>query len=164
MTTTAGDRGTRVFTLSGSKQRLDVLTPPEVSILRDTTKGVVTILSEVSRRATIEDAVDGTDGPPVLEAQRTGVDTVAGRACDVWRIIEADDVVDACVTTSIPPIHIGKHASWEARAPGFVLRVRVVDARGFVRLDRVVVRIVEKPIPPATFEIPAGYETVHGTR
>jgi hypothetical protein len=96
----------------------------------------------------------------VIEAHRTGVDTVVGRACDVWKITDADGVVDACFATGIPPIRLGKQAAWEATAPGFLLRVRIVDARGLVRLDSVVVQIVEKPIPAATFEIPAGYTTV----
>ena len=94
-----------------------------------------------------------------------GVDTVAGHACEVWRITEADDVVDACVTTSIPSIQIGVHAAWEGRAPGFPLRVRVVHvASGIERVNTVVVKIDEKPISPATFEIPAGYRIVHATR
>jgi hypothetical protein len=164
MTTTVGNRGTSVFTLSGSKQRMDFPPPHGGSIIRDTTTGEITIVSAESRLATIEDAIEGTGGPPVVEAHKTGVDTVAGRACDLWRITEADDVVDACVATSIPPIRIGKHAAWEARAPGFPLRVRVVDSGGVERLSSVVVQIVERPIPAATFEVPAGYKTVHAAQ
>jgi hypothetical protein len=164
MTTTVGDRGTRVFTFSGSKQRVDFLKLHGGSMFRDTTTGELTILSDESRVATIEDAVEGTGGSPVVEAQRTGVDTVAGRACDLWRITETDDVVDVCVTTSIPSIRIGKHSAWEARAPGFPLRVRIVDADGIERASSVVVQIVEKPVSAATFEIPAGYTTVHAAK
>ena len=160
-----------VYIVKGTKMRFNVPVAGSYAIL-DTTTHKMTTVTDSRKTAMVLDmsgAFNKNAGPNMTKAsiEKTGkTDTVAGYACDVWKVTEPNgSKTDLCVADGISfPISGREAPAWASElGNGFPLRAITTDGSGKETNHMLVTQIDKKTIDDAQFTVPPDYKTVDMT-
>lgn len=102
-----------------------------------------------------------------VEATKTGeTKTIAGRSCEVWKVVSDNNTVEACMTKGIGTFMMPKNPMARDNTPAWAkelmdegaMPLEVVEIKNGDRsVNMIATKIEEKSLPADLFEIPEGY-------
>lgn len=173
-TTHKGDaKTTMVYAVKGDKFRLDMPKNArgdagymlfdnglkKMFMVSDTRKSAIAI--DMAKAKADAAAASKADPPKVTKTGKS--DTVAGYACEIWKIEQKDRKTEACMADGLAWFSAGGSDadSWLNDMSGrFPLRVIRFDATGAEDSRMEVTKVERKSEDAARFEVPAGYQVV----
>jgi hypothetical protein len=176
-TSTALGRSTPVamtFELKGAKMRTEAAGSAYATITDADAHESWTI--DPTARTYTEVALSSKASAPkskVKAVKTARSDTIAGRACDVYEIVDPSvptpSPIEMCMASGLGMIALGlsgpfasfaagEDDAWsEAFSHGFPLRITMRDPSGKPILDMEANRVERKSVPDSEFQVPAGY-------
>jgi hypothetical protein len=162
------------YETKGDKIRIMVSTAdemPRLDLVLDSTRGLATLLLDARRQYALLDldtlAKRRAAEPPGAVVETGESRLVAGRPCDVWRVVDFGYGVEACVATGAPPVDLAAIEDatgfegpawlrWLAARGAVPLRVATFDGES----PGCVAEILPRPVEASTFVVPEGFSRI----